>query len=155
MDSILTCENYRNEYSLSEHMTCTAHTLNLIATVDTSKMSNLSYNKTSIATLKKLNSFWNLLSRSTVASDKVENECNCKFPIPIITRWNSMLFAANKVVSYKDKLVSIFDDLKLSKLSLNEWSFLEEYCCVMEPLTKSLDKLQGDKTCFWVMLFPQ
>ncbi|KAL5245992.1 hypothetical protein ACI65C_013400 [Semiaphis heraclei] len=154
MDSILTPENYSNEYSLPEHMTCTAHTLNLIATVDISKISNLSYNKISTATFKKLNSFWNLLSRSTVASDKVEDKCNCKFPIPIITRWNSMFFAAKKVVSHKDKLVSIFDDLKLSKLSLIEWTFLEEYCCVMEPLAISLDKLQGDKTCFLGYVIP-
>lgn len=112
MDSILTSENYSNEYSLPEHMTCTDHTLNLIATVDISKMFNLSYNKISTATFKKLNSFWNLLNRSTVASDKVEDECNCKFPIPIITRWNSMFFATKKVVSYKDKLVSIFDEIE-------------------------------------------
>jgi len=149
MDSIFSSVNYSNEYSLPEHMTCTAHTLNLIATIDTSKISNSSYNKISTATFKKLNSFWNLLSRSTVASDKVEDVCNCKFPVPIITRWNSIFFAAKKIVSYKDKLVSTFDDLKLSKLTLNEWSFLEEYCSVMEPLAISLDKLQGEKTYFW------
>lgn len=135
-------------------MTCTAHSLNLIGTIDTSKISNLSYNKISTATFKKLNSFWNLLSRSTVASDKVEDVCNCKFPVPIITRLNSMFFAAKKIVSYKDKLVFIFDDLKLSKLTLNEWSFLEEYCSVMEPLAISLDKLQGEKTCFLGYVIP-
>jgi len=154
MDSILSSDNSSNEYNLPEHMTCTAHTLNLIATIDTSKISNSTYNKISTATFKKLNSFWNLLSRSTVASDKVEDVCNCKFPVPIITRWNSMFFASKKVVSYKDKLVSIFDDLKLSKLTLNEWSFLEEYCSVMEPLAISLDKLQGEKTCFLGYVIP-
>jgi len=88
MDSILSSESYSNEYELPEHMTCTAHTLNLIATVDTSKISHSSYNKISTSTFKKLNSFWNLLSRSTVASDKIEYVCNCKFPVPILTRWN-------------------------------------------------------------------
>ena len=154
IDSILNSECYNNDHNLPEHMTCTAHTLNLIATVDTSKMSNLSYNKISTATFKKLNSFWNLLSRSTVASDKVEDVCNCKFPVPIITRWNSMFFAAKKVVSYKDKLVSTYDELKLSKLTLCEWSFLEEYCTVMEPLAISLDKLQNEKTCFLGYIIP-
>lgn len=129
-------------------MTCTAHTLNLVATIDTSKISNSSYNKISTATSKKLNYFCNLLSRSTVVSDKVEDVCNCKFPVPITTKWNSMFFATKKVVSYKDKLVSILDDFKLSKLTLNEWSFLEKYFFVMGPLAISLDKLQGEKTCF-------
>ncbi|KAE9530032.1 hypothetical protein AGLY_011494 [Aphis glycines] len=57
MDSILSSVNYSNEYSLPEHMTCTAHTLNLIATIDTSKISNSSYNKISTATFKKTKFF--------------------------------------------------------------------------------------------------
>jgi len=65
-----------------------------------------------------------------------------------------MFFAAKKVVSYKDKLVSTFDELKLSKLTLCEWSFLEEYCTVMEPLAISLDKLQDEKTCFLGYVIP-
>lgn len=93
MDSILNSKNYNNKHNLSEHMTCTAHTLNLITTVNSSKISRLFYNKISIAIFKKLKSFWNLLSRSsTVASDKVEDACNCKFPITTLTRRNSIYF---------------------------------------------------------------
>lgn len=59
-------------------------------------MSDLYYNKISTATFKNLNSFWNLLSRSTVASDKLDDACNYKFPVPIITRWDSMFYDAKK-----------------------------------------------------------
>lgn len=156
MNTILGSINVNDELNicLPEHMTCTAHTLNLIATADTSKIFDISYNKISKASFKKLNSFWNLLSRSSVASDKVFDVCGCKFPVPIVTRWNSLFYAVKKVVSFKDKLVSVFDELKLIKLKLCEWSFLEEYCAVMEPLALSLDKLQGEKTCFLGYVMP-
>lgn len=154
--SILGSENNIEEQdiSLPEHMTCTAHSLNLIATSDISKITDLSYNKISKVTFKKMYSFWNLLSRSTVASDKVYEICGCKFPVPVITRWNSLFYAIKKVVAFKDKLISTFDELKLSKLKLCEWLFLEEYCAVMEPLAQSLDKLQGEKTCFLGYVVP-
>lgn len=79
-----------NNICLLNHLTCCAHTLNLIATTNISKISDKNYLKMSKITFNKLNAFWNLLSRSTVASNKVYDRCNVKFPVPIITRWNSM-----------------------------------------------------------------
>lgn len=137
-----------NSISLPKHITCATHSLNLIATTDISKIEHDAYNKISKAVFKKLFSFWNLISRSTVASDKVTDLCNCKFPVPVITRWNSMYNAVQKVVSHKDSLVLVFEDLKLSKIKKNEWIFLDEYSKVMGPLATSLDKLQGEKSCF-------
>ncbi|KAE9536198.1 hypothetical protein AGLY_007421 [Aphis glycines] len=103
-----------NSISLPKRITCATHSLNLIATTDISEIEQDAYNKISKAVFKKLFSFWNLISRSTVASDKVTDLCNCKFPVPVITRWNSMYNAVQKVVSHKDGLVLVFDDLKLS-----------------------------------------
>lgn len=132
--SILGSENFNEEHDicLPEHVMCTAHTLHLMATADTSKNSGLSYNKISKETFKKLNSYWNLLSRITIASDKVYSICGCKSPVPIITRWNIFFYAVQKVVSFKDKLIYKFDELKFNKLKLSEWSFLVEYCAVIE-----------------------
>jgi len=58
-----------------------------------------------------------------------------------------------KVLKYKQQLTKAFDDLYLIKLKLSEWTFLEEYCQVMEPLHyhwiyRSLDKLQGENNSF-------
>ena len=75
---------------LPDHMKCCAHTLNLIATTDIVKITDRSYLQISKATFEKLFKFWNLVSRSTAASDTVSDKCNCKFPVPVITRWNSM-----------------------------------------------------------------
>jgi len=147
-------ETITNTISLPSHITCSAHTLNLIASVDTAKIVDQAYNSISKSTFKKLSSFWNLLSRSTVVSDKVFDLCSCKFPVPNLTRWNSMYDAVHKVVTNKQNLVLVFNELKMKKMKKNEWSFLEEYCKVMGPLAISLDKLQGGKSCYLGFVAP-
>jgi len=135
-------------------MSCKAHTLNLIATTHFSKISDENYNNLSKTTFGKLQAFWNLVSRSTVASDKVYEHYNCKFPIPIITKWNSKYDATQKILLHRRKLDIVFDVLKLNKLKPNEWLFLEEYCKLLEPLTSSLDKLQGGKHSYLGYIAP-
>lgn len=55
-----------------------------------------------------------------------------------------------KILFYKEKLVPVFEELKLNKLKTTEWLFLKEYCEVMEPLASALhmDKLQGEKRSY-------
>lgn len=142
------CNDDDDDFCLPEHLTCTAHTLSLIATSDVAKISDSTYQKISKSVFVKLNAFWNILSRSSVASDKIYEICNLKFPVPIITRWNSMYFAVKKVVANKEKLLVAFEELKLNKLKQSEWAFLDEYCLIMEPLATSLDLMQGEKSCF-------
>lgn len=59
---------------LPDHMKCCAHYLNLIATTDIAKITDRSYLQISNATFEKLFKFWNLVSRSTTASDIVSNK---------------------------------------------------------------------------------
>jgi len=42
----------------------------------------------------------------------------------------------------------------MKKIKKNEWSFLEEYCKEMGPLAISLDKLQGEKSCYLGFVAP-
>jgi len=58
-------------FSLPNHLTCCAHSLNLIATTDVEKITDKNYVSISKLAFSKLGSFWNLLSRNTVALDKV------------------------------------------------------------------------------------
>lgn len=116
----LTKNTNESNISLPDQMTCCAHTLNLIAIVDISKIIDKTYIKISKSTFSKLSTFWNLLSRSTVTSDKVAELCGCKFPVPILTRWNSMFYSAKKVIDYKGKLILVFETLQLKKLKNSE-----------------------------------
>ncbi|KAL4090730.1 hypothetical protein QTP88_025511 [Uroleucon formosanum] len=141
-------QNIDESFCLPPHMRCCAHTLNLISTTDIKKIKDASYINISESTFIKLFSFWTLISRSTVASDKILEKCGCKFPTPVVTRWNSLYDSSLKVLKYKQQLTKAFDDLHLIKLKLSEWTFLEKYCQVMEPLAISLDKLQGENNSF-------
>ncbi|KAL4097884.1 hypothetical protein QTP88_022586 [Uroleucon formosanum] len=142
-------------FSLPDHLTCCSHTLNLIATTDVANVTDTNYINISKKVFSKLSLFWNLLSRSTGASDKVFDICKVKFPVPIITRWNSTF---QKVVLFREKLNFVFLELKLAKIKNTEWVFLEEYCKIIQPLTTALDKLQREKPihplfkCSWIPL---
>ncbi|KAF0701558.1 Uncharacterized protein FWK35_00037307, partial [Aphis craccivora] len=59
-----------------------------------------------------------------------------------------------KVLTHKDELIDVFEELKLQKLKIFERKFLEEYCSVMEPLALALDKFQGEKSCFLGIVAP-
>lgn len=152
LSSILSNPNEFNSFDneddiyLTDHLTCSAQSL--IAITDVNKTVDQPYQQISKPVFEKLYSFWILVSRSSVASDKIFDICNFKFPVPIITRWNSLYFAVQKVLTHKDKLINAFEELKLNKIKISEWKFLEEYCLVMGPLTMALDKLQGEKSCF-------
>jgi len=141
-------ETSNNSLFLPPHITCCAHSLNLIATHDISTIEDNKYKNISESTFQKLSSFWNICSRSTVASDKVLEICGCKFPVPVVTRWNSLFDASKKILIRKTEIVKIFEELKLTKINKNEWTFLEEYCTVMEPLAICLDKMQCEKKGF-------
>jgi hypothetical protein len=71
---------------LPKHITWCTHTLYLISTCDVSKIVDTNYVKISKSIISKLFYFFNLVSRSTMASDKVFETCGCKFPVPVITR---------------------------------------------------------------------
>lgn len=147
-----------NKIILPPHLTCCSHTLNLVATTDCKKSledpKSVSLKKIYRSTFSKLNAFRNILSRSTVASDICLQECNHKFPIPIIMRWNSQYDAVKKILEYKTKLNILFEKLKIQKLRPNEIEFLEEFSTVMSPLATSLDILQGEKMAFLGLIAP-
>lgn len=83
-----------------------------------------------------------------MASDLVYKICLHTFPIPVVTRWNSFFDSIKKIIHCRQKVNDCFEQLKLCKLKVTEWNFLVEYIKVMEPLTISLDKLQGEKSCY-------
>jgi hypothetical protein len=132
---------------LAPHITCCVHTLNLIATKDADKVLNNSknsclYKKTYRSAFAKVQTFWNLPSRSIVAADMVKEACGCTCPVPNVTRWNSTYDALKKKIPFKNSLGAVCEKLKISNLKIQKWSFPEEFSKAMEPLALSLDKLQ-------------
>jgi len=90
-------------------------TLNLITTTYIAKITDTNYLLLSESTFKILYCFWNVTSRTTVASDKVLEMCGCKFPEPVITSWNSLYDTSLKILKHKLQIIKLFDHLSLTK----------------------------------------
>lgn len=78
-----------DDITLPNQIRCLSHTLNLLAVSDSNKAkSNDLYKDIYNDAFDKAHKFWNLLCRSTKASDIVKDIIQCKFPISV----NSMEF---------------------------------------------------------------
>lgn len=126
-------------------MRCAAHLLNLVCQADIKKH----FKQTNSGAMyrnvfSKLGVFWKLIRRSQAAKKIVIEMCETQFPIPVHTRWNSYFNAIYKVFLKKEKISALFDKLKLAKLNVREWTFIDEHVKIMKPCAKALDTLQGE-----------
>ena len=144
-------------YSLPPHLRCASHTLNLISKNDLEKWltSNNECKAVYRSALAKCTALWTKTSRSTVASDQVEDVLKRKLIIPTATRWNSTHDALSLVTEIPIRdLNTIFSRLSIKGITEREYQFLKEYCAVSRPLAAALDILQGEDDCYYGTLLP-
>ena len=94
VDTILTNEQEQtsNNKYLPKHMRCASHTLNLFATSDIPKLIKNGrglYKQQYRGAMANCSKLWSHVSRSTQASDAVENLTKVSLRTPEKTRWNS------------------------------------------------------------------
>ncbi|XDV45301.1 hypothetical protein PO909_013419 [Leuciscus waleckii] len=119
-------------FTLPPHLRCASHTLNLICSA-----------------------LWTKASRSTVAAELVESLCGKKLMVPTVTRWNSFHNAVARITEIsRPQLTTLCSQLGVRAFSEREYKFLVEYCTVTKPLTKALDRLQGENDCYYGNLLP-
>lgn len=87
------------KYQLPKHHRCACHLLNLASTVDASKAEvNPLYKRVSRSTFAKCSRLWNKTSRSTTASEVIEDHCKLQLVRPVATRSNSLFSAVERIV---------------------------------------------------------
>lgn len=142
------------DISLPSHIRCCSHTMNLVATTDIENIvtnsKNSIFKKQYRSVFAKLKSFFNLSRRSTKSQDIILEICQCRFPQPSITRWNSLYDAVKKIYCKKNDVVKVFEALNLTSVTTTEWEFLKEYLDVMAPLAYAIDYFQGNNLFYYI-----
>ncbi|CAM4605850.1 unnamed protein product [Leuciscus chuanchicus] len=146
------------QFSLPPHFRCASHTLNLISCNDIDKW--LSSSKTGSKSVyrsatAKCAALWTKASRSTVASEIVDEICGKKIIVPTSTRWNSFHDALSRISDIPAQdLNTLCTRLDIRGPTKREHLFLKEYCSVLKPMTVALDILQGEENCYYGSLLP-
>ena len=103
----------------------------------------------------KCTALWDKASRSTVASDLVQETVKCKLLIPTPTRWNSHFDAVLRIVENgSTELNELCTKLYVCCFSERELTFFKKYSTVLKPLAGGLDILQWEDNCFYRILLP-
>lgn len=154
---VLSTNLEQGQFSLPPHLRCASHTLNLISGNDVEEWltSNTESKSVYRSATGKCSALWTKASRSTVASDLVEDTCRRKLIVPTSTRWNSFHDALSRITDIPiPELNTLCNRLGIKALTEREHQFLKEYCTVLKPLTVALDILQGEDNCYYGCLLP-
>lgn len=132
------------------HQRRVAHTLNLIATNEVDKAASQGPSrKLCRSAMGKCFSIWNKAHGSTRVAEMVQDIANMHITVPCVTRWSSEYRAIAKLVGLTDDQLG-----EEYRVHPQELAFLKEYAAVLQPLTFSIDLLQGEKKCHLGFLIP-
>ncbi|KYQ54442.1 hypothetical protein ALC60_06674 [Trachymyrmex zeteki] len=154
--------DFMSDIFLPVHQRCASHTINLLITVDikaaltgpSSGNSGGNYSRSYHSSFGKCSAIWNLTSRSPKAAETYADITGKASSSPCVTRWNSTFDCLNDLMIVKQFLGSVCDALDLPKFKETDFEFLAEYIECVKPIAEALDRLQGEKNCFYGELLP-
>ncbi|KAK0143440.1 hypothetical protein N1851_018415 [Merluccius polli] len=100
LSEILSAENESDgQLSLPPHHRCASHNINIISTSDVEKYltTNAEIKAVYRSSIAKCTALWTKSSRSTLASEIVEEVGKRKLLVPTSTRWNSFFDAVKRI----------------------------------------------------------
>ncbi|KAG0718858.1 hypothetical protein GWK47_007454 [Chionoecetes opilio] len=152
---------------------CAAHTLNLLATTDVSKVVGWNYGTGRQArqpftkAAAKAQGLWNLHNRSSVVANKIRDVVGRKLNTPCPTRWNTLYDATECLLktALKDpETIEAINEVMKSEaagkraaapvFTEEDKEILQEYCKVMKPVAICLHRLQAEVNAYMGILLP-
>lgn len=109
-------------------------------------------------TFAKCTQIWNG-SRRPKASQEIHEIIGKQLTYPVVTRWNSLYDCVKELLKFEVSLNLLLSATKtknhdLSPFTKRELAYLKEFMKLMEPISASLDYLQGDKHTYFGRLLP-
>lgn len=98
------CETSEIDIVLPEQMRCFSHLLNLVPKDFEKSINNSAVGNIYDNALRKLQRVWYYSRKSNKAKLIIDQVCGCMLPISVVTRWNSLYRAINKIVELKTKV---------------------------------------------------
>ncbi|KAJ8011289.1 hypothetical protein DPEC_G00056600 [Dallia pectoralis] len=130
LSEILSAEDKGDgQLSLPPHHRCASHTINLISTNDVNKYltSNAESKAVYRSSTAKCTALWTKSSRSTLASETVEEVSKRKLLVPTSTRWNSFFDAMKRIAEIPiSELNTLCTKLGVKCFKGQEYQFLHE-----------------------------
>jgi len=105
------------------------------------------------ATMGKCSALWNKAGRPKSA-EVIKNGIGCCMKTPCVTSWNSLYDCLTLLLKHRSKLNDLMSRLELPIFKSHELDFLEEYCECLGPIACAIDRLQGEKGCYYGHLLP-
>lgn len=145
---------------LPNHLRCASHTLNLVATTDTIKAIDRSFDlkKAHANAMAKCTKLWKSL-RSPKTNEVLKDYLGIALKRPVVTRWNSLFDAIQQLVKCKNLILQYRSaDANLAVLKnaflATDFEYLEEYLRCTRDLAEAIDTLQGESYCYYGYLWP-
>lgn len=139
--------------SLSKHIRCGSHTLNLIASSDaTNAQKNNVYSRLFVTSFKKLNKLWNKTQKPK-SSETIRQILKSGLGRPGQTRWNSMYMSIVEILP-KDStnLKDLMIEFEIEPFTCTERLCLQEYADIMSLIAAALNNLQKTNCHYGIML---
>ncbi|XP_076038565.1 uncharacterized protein LOC143023828 [Oratosquilla oratoria] len=153
------------EVSLPKHQRCGAHTLNLLASEDVSKVPQWNHGGRNIfrRSAAKAQSLWNAQGRRTAAANEIKDAIGKKLIVPGATRWNSsydsykMLSGLLQDLDTRKKINDLCTSMRPNPIPVfvdEDNEVIAEYVKVMAPIANALDKMQSDQHAYMGNFLP-
>ncbi len=133
---------------LPKHLSCSAHSLNLLTSRDSqAALTNHVYKTVYRSINAKCSALSNAVHRSSKSAEICYDVLKRTIPKPNTTRWNSEYDCMETIHKMGIvKINTVLEKLKLPKFKPDEFEFLGEWVKTMSPFAAALDLLQGEHT---------